>query len=41
MFEGSGHGPVVDAADRWSKIFFAFLASIERGARTGAAQSAE
>src|SRR5438045_3615868 len=29
MFEGSGHGPVVDAADRWSEIFFAFLASAE------------
>ena len=29
MFEGSGHGPVVDASDRWSKLFFEFLASVE------------
>jgi pimeloyl-ACP methyl ester carboxylesterase len=29
MFEGSGHGPVVDAADRWSKLFFEFVASAE------------
>jgi hypothetical protein len=29
MFEGSGHGPVVDAADRWSRLFFDFLASVE------------
>ena len=27
MFEGSGHGPIFDAADRWSKLFFEFLAS--------------
>ena len=29
MFEGSGHGPHIDAADRWSATFFAFLASID------------
>jgi hypothetical protein len=29
MFEGSGHGPVVDAADRWAKLFFEFVASAE------------
>lgn len=27
MFEGSGHGPIFDAAERWSAIFFEFLAS--------------
>jgi len=29
MFEGSGHGPVVDAAEQWSKLFFEFVASAE------------
>jgi pimeloyl-ACP methyl ester carboxylesterase len=29
LFEGSGHGPHVDAAERWSARFFSFLASIE------------
>jgi pimeloyl-ACP methyl ester carboxylesterase len=29
MFEGSGHGPLFDAADRWSKLFFEFLATAE------------
>jgi hypothetical protein len=29
MFEGSGHGPAIDAADRWSALFFSFLASVE------------
>lgn len=29
MFEGSGHGPHFDAAERWSATFFEFLASIE------------
>jgi pimeloyl-ACP methyl ester carboxylesterase len=29
MFEGSGHGPLIDAADRWSALFFSFLASAE------------
>lgn len=27
MFEGSGHGPLFDAADRWSALFFGFLDS--------------
>jgi hypothetical protein len=27
-FEGSGHGPIFDAADRWSGLFFSFLASV-------------
>jgi pimeloyl-ACP methyl ester carboxylesterase len=27
MFEGSGHGPVFDAADRWKALFFEFLSS--------------
>ncbi len=25
MFEGSGHGPMIDAADRWSEVYFGFL----------------
>lgn len=25
MFEGSGHGPVFDAAEKWSNLFFGFL----------------
>jgi len=29
MFEGSGHGPIFDAADRWKAVFFEFLASVE------------
>ena len=29
MFEGSGHGPVIDAQERWSSLFFEFLASVE------------
>ena len=33
MFEGSGHCPIFDAADRWSKLFFGFLASVEAPAR--------
>lgn len=28
MFEGSGHGPLFDAADRWQALFFEFLASV-------------
>src|SRR5690349_3253388 len=28
-FEGSGHGPFLDAADRWSTLFIEFLASVE------------
>ncbi|HVC03409.1 MAG TPA: alpha/beta hydrolase [Candidatus Acidoferrales bacterium] len=27
MFEGSGHGPLFDAAERWKTLFFEFLAS--------------
>jgi len=29
MFEGSGHGPPIDAQERWSERFFGFLASVE------------
>ena len=29
MFEGSGHAPHIDAAGRWSEVFFDFLASVE------------
>lgn len=29
MFDGSGHGPHVDAAERWSALFFDFLRSTE------------
>jgi len=29
MFEGSGHFPPIDAAERWSELFFDFLASAE------------
>lgn len=29
MFEGSGHFPVIDAAERWRTLFFGFLASLE------------
>ena len=29
FFEGSGHGPVMDAADRWSRLFFDFVAKAE------------
>jgi pimeloyl-ACP methyl ester carboxylesterase len=28
MFEGSGHGPIFDAAERWSAVFFGYLASV-------------
>lgn len=27
-FEGSGHGPHIDAADRWAATFFGFLESV-------------
>lgn len=33
MFEGSGHGPIFDQAERWRKLFFEFLASVEEPAR--------
>jgi pimeloyl-ACP methyl ester carboxylesterase len=36
MFEGSGHGPLFDAAERWSATFFDFLASAEKEATAGA-----
>lgn len=26
IFEGSGHGPHIDAADRWAEVLLAFLA---------------
>jgi pimeloyl-ACP methyl ester carboxylesterase len=29
-FEGSGHFPPIDAAERWSQVFFEFLAEAER-----------
>jgi len=29
MFEGSGHAPFIDAAERWSTVFQGFLASVE------------
>ncbi len=28
LFEGSGHFPPIDAADRWSERFFGFLESV-------------
>ena len=28
MFEGSGHGPVFDAAEKWAETFFGFLKSV-------------
>jgi pimeloyl-ACP methyl ester carboxylesterase len=28
IFEGSGHGPLFDAADRWQALFFELLASV-------------
>jgi hypothetical protein len=32
MFDGSGHGPLFDAADRWSAMFFEFVQSAEKEA---------
>jgi len=29
LFEGSGHGPIFDAAERWRTVFVEFLASVE------------
>jgi pimeloyl-ACP methyl ester carboxylesterase len=29
LFEGSGHAPTIDAAERWCEVFFGFLASVE------------
>ncbi len=28
IFDGSGHGPHIDAADRWKEVFFGFLGSL-------------
>ena len=25
MFDGSGHGPHIDAAERWRDVFFSFV----------------
>jgi pimeloyl-ACP methyl ester carboxylesterase len=36
MFEGSGHGPHFDAAERWSATFFKFVAAAERERQTAA-----
>ncbi len=36
MFEGSGHGPFIDASEQWSRVFFEFLASAETSAEMGA-----
>lgn len=33
MFEGSGHAPLLDQAERWAKLFFEFLAAVEATAR--------
>jgi pimeloyl-ACP methyl ester carboxylesterase len=29
-FEGSGHFPPIDAAERWSQVFFSFIEDAER-----------
>jgi hypothetical protein len=29
LFEGSGHCPAIDASERWSALFFAFLDSAD------------
>jgi hypothetical protein len=39
MLEGSGHGPLFDAAARWTELFYTFLVSAEQGARTGAGRT--
>jgi hypothetical protein len=41
MFEGSGHGPLFDATERWSGTFFKFLVSAEKEVRAGIAGSKE
>ena len=28
LFDGSGHGPIFDAAERWKQVFFGFLESV-------------
>jgi len=30
VFDGSGHGPLIDAADRWAALFFGFLVDAEK-----------
>jgi len=40
MLEGSGHGPLFDAAERWSELFYTFLVSAEQGAHAAAAKRA-
>ena len=30
VFEGSGHGPLIDAGSRWAALFLAFLDDAER-----------
>jgi pimeloyl-ACP methyl ester carboxylesterase len=30
VFDGSGHSPVIDAADRWATVFFGFLDDAEK-----------
>jgi pimeloyl-ACP methyl ester carboxylesterase len=39
MFEGSGHGPLFDAAERWGATFFKFLVSAEKQVKAGTAGS--
>jgi hypothetical protein len=31
MFPDSGHGPMIDAADRWMSVFFGFLDRVTSG----------
>jgi hypothetical protein len=40
MLEGSGHGPLFDAAERWSELFYTVLVSAEQGAHAAAAKRA-
>jgi hypothetical protein len=40
MLEGSGHGPLFDAAERWSELFYTFLVSAGQGAHAAAAKRA-
>jgi len=28
IFDGSGHGPHIDAADRWKEVFFGFIGGL-------------
>jgi pimeloyl-ACP methyl ester carboxylesterase len=36
VFDGSGHGPLIDAADRWAVLFFGFLDDAEKRQASGA-----